>query len=359
MFFDKLRIILFLDRNKLTIFESGKREELDIPKSISSFLTIIDSDGYEKLLADFFVSFHFNKQKAILILSKDIIFAKKINNTEDSTIEEKSFFSKVPLEEATLVQATVNYGDSIGLFAGSNEMFEPLMRIAEKNGLEIISVIPAIIYENLTTSEDLNVEVASQILNNEDLFEEVNFLKQPIKQEENQSGTKDNNISADKPIWYQSKKNRVMIATTIIMFLTAGGLTTYAFRSYLPFAKQPQQTSLPVEAVIPLTEASSSAQINYTAKENLKIEIYNGTGTAGLAARVRVSLVKLGFNNIETADVEGTGDKDTIFLSKTTVRDEFKTEILDVLNKTFRNVSQATSSGSTKFDIEITTGALK
>ncbi len=359
MFFNKPNIILFLDRNKLTVYESGGKQSLEIPPSISSFLTILNPEEYRKVLAEFLQSFNFNKEKAVLILAKNITFAKKIDNNEDFLAQKESFFHKVPLDEILLAKVKINYGDTVGLITGSAGMFEPVVEEAKKNGLEIVSVVPAIVYENLNTAEELTEETASQVLNNNELLEQANFKSEVTKQEEkNLELEKTSDPKVNKQFWYKSKRNRVLLIVTVLLFFTAGSLTVYSLRSYLPFLK-PQQTRAVVQSAEPSPTASASAEVNFISKQDLKIEIYNGTGIANQAAKVKASLLKLGFNNIDTANVEGTGDKDTIFLSKLTVDAQSRNEILNELKKTFSNVALGSSPVSSKYDIEITTGKLK
>jgi hypothetical protein len=101
--------------------------------------------------------------------------------------------------------------------------------------------------------------------------------------------------------------------------------------------------------------ATNSSAINPKSKNDLKIKIFNGTGKVGEAGKIKDELSALGYENLETGNLDlQNATQSSVFFSKV-VSETVKNEISSALKKFYSSVGDSsTSSGS--FDIEIITG---
>jgi hypothetical protein len=132
----------------------------------------------------------------------------------------------------------------------------------------------------------------------------------------------------------------------IFMFTRSGGTAE-------PTAS-PSFGVVPVDE-FPETTPEATATAEPIDKEDVKIEVQNGTGTAGDAAFVQTKLKALGYSDISVGNADNTDYTDTmVTFSKetpTTVQDEIKAE----LEKYYKKVVVKTSS-TQKSNVVIITG---
>lgn len=237
MFFSNTEVILFLDRNRLALFAGEQSRFVSIPKNTVSFLTVLNIEEYVKLLNNFFSEAAPEGKKADLILARDIVFTKKIDNGVDSGNLEKEFLRRVPIQEENLATVKVDYGDATGLFATNSDLYLPIVNEGAKFGITVNSVVPAFIFKNLNSSENVDKDVLGKISSNRGFLREANFLKQneEISVGSNQGVTE----SKQSPLspWYTKSKNLVMLFVALSLLLCAGVLIAYAFRDRLLFIK--------------------------------------------------------------------------------------------------------------------------
>jgi hypothetical protein len=101
--------------------------------------------------------------------------------------------------------------------------------------------------------------------------------------------------------------------------------------------------------------ATNSSTINPKSRNVLKIKIFNGTGKVGEAGKIKNELSALGYENLETGNLDvQNATQSSVFFSNV-VSETVKNEISSALKKFYSSVGDSsTSSGS--FDIEIITG---
>ncbi len=123
-------------------------------------------------------------------------------------------------------------------------------------------------------------------------------------------------------------------------------------------ASQSAKTPTPVEkqssvSATPTPEAGTSAQ----AKEDLQIQILNGSGVVGQAAKVKDMLAKQGFKNIKTSNSDEDNVEITKVLFALDVPKSIRAEIKKTLEEVFSQVEEDDLGKDEKnLDIQITTG---
>lgn len=105
----------------------------------------------------------------------------------------------------------------------------------------------------------------------------------------------------------------------------------------------------------PSSTASPSAAVD---KEDVKIQIQNGTGITGEAAYLENLLKGLGYTNTTVGNSATQDETDTKVSFSSSVPASVVDEITTKLNATYQTVTK-TSSGSTTYDVVVITGLRK
>ena len=110
----------------------------------------------------------------------------------------------------------------------------------------------------------------------------------------------------------------------------------------------PTPTSAPTSTPTPTPEVIDKKQV--------KVEILNGTGTAGDAGRAQSELEDLGYSNIEVGNADEQDETRTTVTHASNIGDESIDEIVEALEKVFEDVVAKRGTATGGFDISITTG---
>ena len=113
-----------------------------------------------------------------------------------------------------------------------------------------------------------------------------------------------------------------------------------------------QPTPTPTEAPTPTLVPKE------VPKASLKVEVQNGTGTPGQAARAKGLMEGLEYSNVTTSNADNTDHKNTEVIFSQKVSDAQQKEIKELLLKSFSVVTTKVDQAATT-DILITTGTEK
>lgn len=119
-----------------------------------------------------------------------------------------------------------------------------------------------------------------------------------------------------------------------------------------PIAYPSPQLPSPSPSLIPSPTASASAEVS---KDNLKIEILNGSGITGQSSKLRDQLLAQGYKNIETGNDFGNKSTSTDVIFSSNVQKDLQDGIIKFLKKNFTKITSIVDKTLTKFDIIITT----
>lgn len=147
----------------------------------------------------------------------------------------------------------------------------------------------------------------------------------------------------------------IIIPTTLLVGALAGGIITY-FSGLSTVKEEP--TPSPVVTIEPAEEGDNkeSEADSDLKREDLKIQVLNGSGVAGAAGKAKTFLENLGYKDV----VAGNADKSDYQETEISILDE-KKEYLELLEKDLADeynlASQsATLPGSSTYDVVITLG---
>lgn len=168
------------------------------------------------------------------------------------------------------------------------------------------------------------------------VVEEVPDVKEEIKNEE-------------KPnyLW-------IIIPTALLVGALVGGLITYF--SGISKLSTIESTPTPVVSIEPQVSPSASPSASIKRSE-VKVQVLNGSGTSGLAGKVKTYLEGLGYKDVAVGNASSSDFTETEIQIKETKKDFLKT-ITDDLAKDY-TVSKETKTliVSSKYDIVITLGS--
>lgn len=363
---NSIQTVIFLKNNSLEFFqkEGAKVAKLDFPPNTFQNQDIVNPESLEKSVTDFITENKIKTQKALLLMSDDLIFQKTlpITDTENDEFEINKFFGEIPFEPPSIARKVIRKKNKFILIAVNKNIFYLVKDVLENNRVEIAGVFPFSVL-GVDAVTGLTPPIIKRILSDYKFYESFNFLTDS-----------ENALTIASQEKTEIKKNPfpAILAVFIGAFLFSFLFLFYILNrnhllflpsslySFLPFAPKPETTSFPSPSAFlftPTIVSSPSATVKPLAKIETRIIVNNGTGTSGQALYVKNLLLKLGYQKIELSN-SGTSTTNTTVNFNPAVADNFKIEILDELKKSFTAVDLQ-SSPSADFDINIVTGTQK
>ena len=154
------------------------------------------------------------------------------------------------------------------------------------------------------------------------------------------------------PQQQKSGKKKTIVAVVIFLAIAIAGIFFY----------QQNQNESQKEQVALENQSPTPTEKPKIAKEDVKIQILNGTGTPGQAGTAAKALEKAGFksDNIKSDNADDTDHKTTTISAKENFQD-IAEEIKDALASDFDNVEVDSSSldDGNEYDVIVTTGGEK
>ncbi len=147
----------------------------------------------------------------------------------------------------------------------------------------------------------------------------------------------------------QPKKFPTKILVILIILLGLGFGAWYIFKGR---AKTEESKELSPTPTVRLTPTPTKAPIE---RDNVKIQVLNGTGLSGAAGSLKSELEELGYTKIDVGNAKNSNSTATKVIFNTTVQDAVKEEITGKLEDLYQEVEVETGSLS-KYDVQITTG---
>lgn len=144
-----------------------------------------------------------------------------------------------------------------------------------------------------------------------------------------------------------------VLVIAIVLLLGAVGTGIY----FIGKSKQEIQATPTPTPFIRGTETVSTPEptAEPVAKEDVSIEVLNGTGIAGEAGFLQTKLKNLGYSQIETGNATSQDNEATSVVFSSDLPQDVVDEITKLLEDTYKTVKSRTSS-SASVDVSITTG---
>lgn len=147
----------------------------------------------------------------------------------------------------------------------------------------------------------------------------------------------------------------IIVPTALLIGALVGGLITY----FSGISKlDTDATPSPVTSIQPVVEAVPSASPSITIKrDDIKLQVLNGSGVSGLAGKAKTYLEGLGYKNVVVGNASMSNLTETTISVKESKKDLLE-QITTDLSKNYK-VSKETETlvASSKYDFIITLGS--
>lgn len=352
MFSKKFSSLILLKSNSLDIYAENETRSLIFEDEQVKHLEILDRDKLDEALENFIEGL--KPQEAVLLLSDTVIFQKTLGLNEEEGIEE--FFDKLPFEKENIAKKKIKGDKQLFLFATNQQLYKAVVEAFVGRGWEINIVSPAALFPEIAEKDALTKTEVEQVLNSEDVLLKGNFIEGEEFVLSNQDNKEDvdNKDKGENESSYNATK--IAVFGLVGIFLLSGlFFAAFRYRQKYIETKTTQSQQIIQESLSSPTPESASATPTIN-KEDLKIEILNGSSVSGLAAKIKVGLTELGFKNIATGNFDGNNLSETVATFSATVSAKDKNIVKGLLDDNFTKVIINEASRSAKYDIAIVTG---
>ncbi len=343
--------ILFLTATSLELFAKDLegQEILTIAKGVIKDVQIKEEEKFKLDVTGFLAKTDVKTKKAILVFGKDVLFEAIIPFSKKDTVEKEAqaFFDNISLDKDLLAKETLANNENVYAFATNRRLYQLVAEAMSAVGWELLAVVAVSIFD--VKDNTLIKKEAAEILKKNDLINAGDFLqKNPVKEKVDKV---DNQGETEK-----SSRKSLYFLLLIIPFVLILGFV-FVFGSF-GLSKISFTLQKPTPTIAPTAAPSPTPTIVSKKKEDIKIQVQNGTGTAGQAKLVKDALLTLGFKTIDTGNADKTDNTDTSVAFSKAIASDTKDEIVNMLKKSFASVaSKATDSGA--YDVIIITGTSK
>src|SRR3989344_4360136 len=349
------KIILFLKRDSLELYSTGfdgPKNKLAFPPDVVKYEEIVNETNFANLVSTFLQKEIAPNQKVTVLLSPDILFQKTIalkdNNLEES--ETQKFAGEIPFDSAKTATIKVALEDKVTLIATNKRLYLPIVASVEKLASQVQAVIPASLF-GISGTLPLAKNDISQIFGNSKLIHASNFL---LSQPDTGSQTDQEESESLK------KSHKYIFFILLVVLIIIAGLSFVFIRQKKSKDSPKEETAIAQTSPkpTPSEESTAAAEIEEISKEDLKIQILNGTGVAGQAQDLADLLKSDGFGDVTLSNSPTTDNTQAKVSFKDRVPQTIRSNLTQKLEEIFETVQVETLMES-GFDIKITTGKLK
>ena len=175
-------------------------------------------------------------------------------------------------------------------------------------------------------------------------------VQKPVPQEETASEEKPNkDVSFPRRKEKKGSKKGIKILVIVIVIFIAGA--AYYLLTDPSIDKSAELTPTPINQVTP----TPTIPVEEIIRDEISINVLNGTGISGAAGDLKDELETLGYSSIEVGNAQSKGYESTEVVFDTDVPAGVRDEITSALEKMYDTV-EVSSDSLTSVDVEITTG---
>jgi len=178
--FDSLKTIFYLKDKSLLIYSDKLSDgfiKWDFPPRLVENLEIQDQTAFTDQLTAWISGAKLGKQKALIVLSEEVLFSKTLSSDDRNTASSvESFLNEIPFDSEKVAKIYFSADSGIVLAATNKELYQTVIGALEKLGWEIAAVVPSLIWGQLGETLD-----PPRILQKPDLLRLKLKKKQPVK----------------------------------------------------------------------------------------------------------------------------------------------------------------------------------
>lgn len=269
----------------------------------------------------------------------DVFNHLKILNLRRFNSEIVAFLSKHKPRKAILILSEETLPANTAIYLTIVDIFERL-------GWKVKAVLPITVFDFPLGSVFTKTHI-KQILKKQKFVKGANLL-----------------INHTKTVNLKTKNQKIVLLVSVIV-LSCIYIAVFLIRFQMTPRPQvvvakpviSQSRALPASSTNILVgqpvPASASAILN---KEDLKIQVLNGSGILGQGAKLRDKLLSAGFLNVDVGNSYGSKNSVTEIIINKNVSKNLQDELLSITKKTFYKTTAIIEESTSKFDVTITTG---
>lgn len=145
------------------------------------------------------------------------------------------------------------------------------------------------------------------------------------------------------PLKKKSGKKWIILVLVLILIAVLSAVAYFLFRS--PQEETPKQPFPEPTPVADSQEPSPTPTPEPVVRDEVSLEVLNGTGIAGEAALLREKLKELGYSEIKVGNAQGEARETTEVSFATSVPEPVRNEILSLLKQTYVEVDVTSTQG--------------
>lgn len=189
--------IIFLDKNRITIYSGDRAMQLNIPETVIRDLDVIDKSGFDSLVDTYIKTNKLSPAHVWIVLTESVCFSADITQTDQVKAEDevKSFLEVVPFDQ--VLSKKYRSGKGIRVIATNSVYLEAIIEIFEREGFVVDGIVPGTIFPSYNDQKIMDSDFARYILQNKTLMVPANmYIKAgaPVNPPEAQVPQKKSNL---------------------------------------------------------------------------------------------------------------------------------------------------------------------
>ena len=328
-----MKSVIYIDRTNLFYYGGNVHTPVSLPfqKETVLDMEIINQEILTEQIVSWIKTNKIDPSPTIILLSPTIQFQKEIpadTPLEQQTTIKKIFEENIPfnetyVKEITLAKSTLLIGINIEFLYTIRDIFHTC-------GFTVEAIVPIAEVYGAQPIAGFSVQVA------QDALKKINKeASVPLEY-----GPDNSHSPEEDPIPTKPSSNRLFIFVGIFIILLGVLIIVYLLnrkpRKKAEVIKLPPVATAPI---IPPMEASPSALVETSTseavlkikKEDITINVLNGSGIVGQADTIRQRLKTIGYNQITTGNAGDIQSTKTLIVFKKNVAPRERNEIIEVL----------------------------
>ncbi len=323
-----MRSVIYIDRNNLYFYGGNVHSPVafPFPQTAVKDMEVVNSEELAIQITEWIKNHKIESSPTLLLLASTIYFQKEIPDTAlpDQRIEmKKTFIENVPFNDTHIQEILV--GKSILLVAVNTDFVYSIRDIFQTCGFVIEAIAPIAEIYGLQPIPSFSAQVAQDALKK--ISKDNGF---PLQQQ-----TEANLTQLEDTLPKTPSNNRLYIMIGVFIILIAIlGILFYMQRKPKRVKRVVPTTltnvAMPSPTLIPTFEApqASASSLLSVTKQNLSIQVLNGSGIPGQADTIRQRLIEKGFRNITTGNAGEVQSSRTLIIFKKEVGESERNEII-------------------------------
>lgn len=323
MIFGKPPLLIYLSAKNLDFYSSeGESYIFSLTPDLVENLEVKDAEKLKENLSQFLTEKKIKKTTAIMVLADDLIFRQDILEKTPEKFQQaiKKYVEEIPLKPQKIAYKVLEYKNKYTLAGTNQELYLKFKEILRKYGFKIKFIIPLC----ATWIGEINLNTIKEILRDKKTLSSTNFLN--------------NNLTTIQIKKQKTPpKNYSLLLILLIILLTAI-MSAGIFYFFLSNKKKetPIRKNIPTPTIQPSPVPKSLIPKTQTVppanKAELKIQVLNGNGGEGVAAKAKNILEKAGYQNITTGNAGKYDYEKTIIQVKENQKDLYNALLADLKN---------------------------